>query len=104
MAKDTIKITRDKLVREVSKASSLSIAKTKSVFNNIEDVVTDHLSEADQNTDVVIRVFDGLNIMSTYQPESTHNFLGKDIVVSQRIKPKAVLTRHYVDRINSQYY
>lgn len=101
MAKETIRITRDKLVREVSKASSISIAKTKSVFNNIEDAVAGHLREADENTDVIIRVLDGVNFIAKHQPETQRNFLGKDIVVSQRTRPKAMFTRTFVERINS---
>ena len=101
MAKETIRITKDKLVREVSKASSMSIAKTKSVFNNIEDVIVGHLLQADENTDVTVRVLDGVSFIAKHQPETQRTFLGNDIVVSQRIKPKAVFSRTFVENINS---
>lgn len=98
--KNIQKISRDQLIKEVGKASSLSYARTKSVFNNIEKSVMEHLQEANENTDVAVRILDGVAIYSQFQPEKTHNFLGNDIVVSERLKPKAIISRSYVRKLN----
>lgn len=95
-------INNDQLVREVSRASSISIAKTKSVFESLGSVLAGHLKEANEDGGVEVKILNGLSIKADFQPETTHNFLGKDIVVSQRIKPKAVLSRKYVERLNGK--
>lgn len=98
--KKVMKISRDQLIKEVGKASSLSYAKTRSVFNNIENSVTEYLKCADENTDVNIRLIDGVILSSQFQSEKSHNFLGNDIVVSERLKPKAILSKSYVRKLN----
>lgn len=94
-------ITKKDFMREVGNKSHLAMNRTKSVFDNIETTLNEHLKEADENTKVVVNLLDGVRVESKYLPQRTHNFLGEDIVVSERIKPKAVFTRTYVEKLNN---
>lgn len=106
MIKDKNKIThtKDSISKEVARELKMSTSIVRDVIECIEDKVSKHLSEADARNDVSVRLFEGISISSKYVPESEHtcNFNGKNVTVSERIQPRAHITRSYREKITER--
>lgn len=90
------------MIKDVAKGSKVSVNLVRSIFDTIESVLKRHIKRADADHDVDVCLLKCLHVRSKYQPLKTHNFLGDDIVVSERIKAKAMLSRYYIDEINKK--
>lgn len=95
-----ILISRAQTIRDVAKNAGVSINLTKTVFDSIESVLKKYLRMANKDRNVDVCLFKGLHVRSWYQYPREHSFLGDNIVVSERIKAKAMLSRYYIEDIN----
>ena len=83
--------------------SGEEISIVRAIYNILEESVAEILSSANSNTDVSIRLFEGITIDSTFIPEKTklNNLTGKVIISASKIKPKANITRSYRNKLTA---
>lgn len=93
--------TKDMIIRKVSDVCGKDISTIRTIYNAIEETVANLLSSAKPDTDISIRLFEGITFDSTYIPEKTkvNNLTGKVITASSKIKPKANITRTYRNKL-----
>ena len=99
--KNKVTYTKDKFIKDIAARSDMDVADVKQMYAEFENVLTGYLSEADMETDIVVKMFEGFSMVSTFCPETTkkNNFTGEEMVVASKIKPKAKFTRTYHDRL-----
>lgn len=95
--------TKEMLIKDIARTTKRDLRIVRTVYNTLEEKITELLSSADINTDVSIRLFEGITIDSTYISEKTkvNNLTGKTIVTLSKIKPKANITRNYREKLTS---
>lgn len=99
--KNKITFTKDMLIKDIAKACDEDPKDIREIYAEFERAVTEYLSKADEQTDVVVKLFEGVSFNSVYEPETVrkNNFTGQDMVVASKIKPKASFTRTYRDKL-----
>lgn len=97
------KFTKERLIKRIADTEHKDIALVRSIYNTLENVVVEALSLATPETDVSVKLFEGITLDSSYVPEKVkkNNLTGKNIVVAEHIKAKANITRNYQEKINS---
>lgn len=95
--------TKDMLIRKIAKMCRRNSTTVRSIYNALEEMIEKILSSATPDTDITIRLFEGITIDSMYVPEKTkiNNLTGKVITSTSKIKPKANITRNYRDKLTS---
>lgn len=93
--------TKQMLIREIANECRKDVRTVSTVYNLLEENIKRILSTADQDTDVKIRLFDGISIDGTFIPERTklNNLTGEFITTKSKIRPKAKITRYYCDKV-----
>lgn len=101
--REKIKITKEALIRDVASQTNNNISDVRVVYNAIENTIFDILSSVGENGDISIKLFEGISVDGIYIPEKTkrNNLTGKVNFVESKIKPKAVITRSYCEKLNS---
>lgn len=96
--------TKDMLIKTVAKNCKIDRNTVKDVYESIEDSVSDALSSANEDSDVSVRLFEGIVLNGVYVPshEKVNNLTGKTIITKSKIVPKAHITRTYCDKISSR--
>ena len=96
--------TKDMLIKTVAKDCRIDRNTVKDVYESIEDSVSDALSSANEDSDVSVRLFEGIVLNGVYVPshEKVNNLTGKTIITKSKIVPKAHITRTYCDKISSR--
>lgn len=103
MARENSKIiTKEQLIKKISKASGVGFETTKTMYNFFEDIVKENLAQADENNDIIVKLFEGINLECNYIPakKKKNNLTGAIINVDSKIKPKAVITKSYCEKVN----
>ena len=95
--------TKDMLIRSIADACHKDIGTVRKIYNALEGNVAKLLSSATHDTDISIRLFEGITIDSTFVPEKTkvNNLTGKVITSASKIKPKANITRNYRNKLTA---
>lgn len=95
--------TKDMLVRNIADMCDENMSTIRNIYNLLEQNVAKLLSSADPNTDISIRLFEGITIDSTFIPEKTkiNNLTGQVITATSKIKPKANITRSYCEKLTN---
>ena len=105
MDQEKIKVTytKDMIIKDISEECNKNKSIVRTIYNEIEKKVAKFLSSADPNTDVSVRLFEGISIDSIYIPEITkmNNLTGKVMTSASKIKPKANITRYYCDKLTN---
>lgn len=96
--------TKDMLIKTVAKDCRIDRNTVKDVYESLENSVSDALSSANEDSDVSVRLFEGIVLNGAYVPshEKVNNLTGKMIVTKSKIVPKAHITRTYCDKISSR--
>lgn len=102
--KESIKITKDNLIRDIAEQTNNTIINVKDIYNALEKTVFDILSSVDVNGNVSIKLFEGISLDGIYMPEKTkkNNLTGKESFVESKIKPKFNITRSYCEKLNDK--
>ena len=95
--------TKDMLIRKIAEDCNKDISTIRKIYNALEESVVELLSSADINTDITIRLFEGISIDSVFIPEKTkvNNLTGKVITTASKIKAKANITRNYCNKLTA---
>ena len=101
--KTKITYTKDMLIKKIAEEYGIGVKIVRSIYNQLEEDVFEILSSANLNTDVSIRLFEGISIDSSFLPEKTKisNLTGETIIASSKIKPKANITRNYCEKLTN---
>lgn len=101
--KDRITYTKEMLVKEIANKCHKDSKVVRVIYNSLEDIIFGILSSADPDTDISIRLFEGIVLESTYIPEEmkVNNLTGEIITASSKIRPKANITRNYREKLTS---
>jgi L-rhamnose isomerase len=96
--------TKDMLIKTVAKDCRIDRNTVKDVYESLEDIVSDALSSANEDSDVSVRLFEGIVLNGVYVPshEKVNNLTGKTIITKSKIVPKVHITRTYCDKISSR--
>ena len=95
--------TKDMLVRNIADMCDENMSTVRNIYNLLEQNVAKLLSSANADTDISIRLFEGITIDSTFIPEKTkiNNLTGQVITATSKIKPKANITRSYCEKLTN---
>lgn len=102
--KKNIKTTnKEQLIRAIAETTHTRVDVVKGVYNSLENKIKNLLSETTETQDVVIRLFEGISIDSKFIPEKEkiNNLNNQKIVIASKIKPKANITRSYIEKLNA---
>ena len=96
--------TKDMLIKNIADTSCKNIGTVRAIYNALEASIEEYLSSATPDTDVSIRLFEGITIDSTFIPEKTkvNNLTGNVITTTSKIKPKANVTRYYCEKLSAR--
>lgn len=99
-----VKITKESLIRDIAKASDKNIYDVREMYDAFESVIFKKLATVNEDEDVCIKLFEGINLDGEFIPEHTkkNNLTGKLIHVDSKIKPKFNITRYYCEKLNGQ--
>jgi nucleoid DNA-binding protein len=100
--KKQIKITKENIIKDIAKKNKDTISNTKDFYNALEEILFNILSSVNEEQDVCIKLFEGINIDGAFIPEKTkkNNLTGKVNIVPSKIKPKFNITRSYCEKLN----
>lgn len=102
---DKVKLTytKEMLIKEIAKKSHKGLRVVKDVYETLESEIATLLSSANSDTDISLRLFEGITIDSTFIPEKTkvNNLTGETITTTSKIKPKAHITRNYREKLTN---
>lgn len=102
--KEQIRITKEKLIKDIAKKTDKSIYETRNFYNALENIIFNSLSDVNEEQDVCIRLFEGISLDGKYVPEKTkkNNLTGETKFVDSKIKPKFNITRSYCEKLNNK--
>lgn len=101
LEKNHVVFTKDRLIRKISAKTGKGFNYVRKVYDAFESSLMDMLSTADKDTDVTVKLCEGITISSEYLPEKDklNNLTGKEIKTKEKIKCKASVTRSYCDKL-----
>ena len=93
--------TKDMLIRNIAEVCGRDLNTVRQFYNALEAGITKLLSSANSNTDISIRLFEGITVDSAFVPEKTkiNNLTGELITTTSKVKAKANVTRCYCDKL-----
>lgn len=96
--------TKENLIKNIANECGKSKNIVRNIYNTLEENVTELLSSADANTDVSVRLFEGISIDSSFilEKNKLNNLTGEIITTKSKIKPKANITRYYCDKLTNR--
>lgn len=102
--KEKIKITKETLIKDVSKQTNNTVNNVRDIYNTLEKTIFDILSSVGVNGDISIKLFEGISLDGVYVPEKIkkNNLTGKESLVESKIKPKFNITRSYCEKLNNK--
>lgn len=104
--KSTTKVvTKEQMIKLLAEELNLKTKSIKPIYNSLENKLRYLLSEANENQNVSVRLFEGISFNSQFIPkrQKLDNFTGKKTFYESKIKPKAVITRRYGEKLNQKY-
>lgn len=101
--REKIVYTKDMMIKTIAKRCGEDYNTVRDVYNALEDDIVKNLSLANENTDVSIRLFEGITLNGIYSPGEVrlNHLTGKMITSSSKIRPKVSITRNYRDKITN---
>ena len=93
--------TKAQIIKMVARRIRLRKSLVEDVFDGLEREVYELLASANEDSDVSLRLFEGITIDSEFIPskEKVNNLTGKKITTLAKIKAKANITRHYCGKL-----
>lgn len=93
--------TKAQIIKMVARSARIRKSLVKKIYDELENEIMTLLATADKDTDVSLRLFEGISIDSKFLPskEKTNNLTGETIDTLEKIKAKANITRYYCDKL-----
>jgi len=98
----THKVSQKDLIQLISTKYCKDYAEVEDIILKLDDTILSILANVDTDKNVSIKLFDGFYIdaIKTHQQMMNSNLVGKEILVSSKIKVKGRQTKMYEKRIN----
>ena len=99
-------ITRKDLINQIISDfdGRYSKAEITRILDDLEFNIVDQLLQATENHGVQVRLFSGLQLISSYVPEEADkNRFGQKMTIPARLKAKAKLSRYFVRQFNEEW-
>lgn len=95
-------ITKREVIKSLAEEFDMTIKSVGLIYNSLENRLRLALADADENTNVEFRLFDGIKIEGKMLPskEKLNNLTGEKHFVDKRITAKASLSRRYLEKLN----
>jgi len=95
-------ITKREVIKSLAEEFDMTIKSVGLIYNSLENRLKLALADADENTNVEFRLFDGVKIEGKMLPskEKLNNLTGEKHFVDKRITAKASLSRRYLEKLN----
>jgi hypothetical protein len=95
--------TKEMVIKIIAKNSGRNVDNVRDIYNTFEKTIAELLSQADCNTDISLRLFEGITINSSFIPKTTkiNHLTGGMVTVESKIKPKANITRYYGNKLKN---
>lgn len=102
--KEKVIYNKSDVMKRIARTSFIRYSFIRKVFDALEEQLVELLSSADADKDVVIRLFEGISIDSTFldEKEKCNNLTGEVILTKKKIKPKANITRKYGEKLTAK--
>ena len=102
--REQIKITKEKLIKNIAKKTNKSINDTRIFYNELENIIFELLCSTNEKQDICIKLFEGISLEGKYAPEKLkqNNLTGQVSLVEKKIKPKFNITRSYREKLNDK--
>lgn len=103
MGKNKIVYTKAKIIKMVAHRARIRKSLVKKIYLALEEEIMKLLAEANENDDILLRLFEGISIDSEFLPqkEKLNNLTGETIITQEKIKAKANITRYYCEKLSS---
>lgn len=95
--------TKAQMIKLIARSAKVRRSLVQKIYECFEDEIRTLLASADENNDVVLRLFEGISISSEFLPhkEKVNNLTGENITTLEKIRAKAKITRRYCDKLLS---
>lgn len=95
-------ISKKKLIKSIRNSHTKSVV--RNVYNVLECLIFESLSEVNKNKDVCIKLFEGISLDGKFITKKTkkNNLTGEMSFVESKIKPKFNITRSYCEKLNNK--
>lgn len=102
--KEKIKITKDKIIKDIAKQTDKNIYEVRNFYNALEYIIFNSLCLTNEERDVCIKLFEGISLNGKYVSEKTkkNNLTGEVSFIESKIKPKFNVTRSYCEKLNNK--
>ncbi len=95
-------ITQEMLIQSIAEATRIDAALVKKIFKAAEAIIFDYLTTTTPSEAILIRIFTGLYLESTYIPGTSFSKgMFRDKTCSSKIKIKPSVSRYYRRKLNS---
>ena len=93
--------TRDDLVNMISGETGVSQNFARSIYDVMEEKVRFMLSQANENEDVKLKLFEGIALECKFIPEKVrkNNLTGEIITAKSKRKVKGKITKNYLGKL-----
>lgn len=93
--------TRDDLVNMISGETGVSQNFVRSIYDVMEEKVRFMLSQANENEDVKLKLFEGIALECKFIPEKVrkNNLTGEIITAKSKRKVKGKITKNYLGKL-----
>lgn len=93
--------TRDDLVNMISGETGVSQNFARSIYDTMEEKVRFMLSQANENEDVKLKLFEGIALECKFIPEKVrkNNLTGEMITAKSKRKVKGKITKNYLEKL-----
>ena len=93
--------TRDDLVNMISGETGVSQNFARSIYDTMEEKVRFMLSQANENEDVKLKLFEGIALECKFIPEKVrkNNLTGEIITAKSKRKVKGKITKNYLGKL-----
>lgn len=96
--------TKEEIIKDTAKQVKNTISNVREIYNVLENVIFETLKTVNEDQDVCIRLFEGINLEGNFIAEKTkkNNLTGEMHLVESKIKPKFNITRYYCEKLNNK--
>lgn len=99
--KNTKVYTKAQMIQLIARRVRIRRSLVQKIYEGFEDEIRELLASANDESDVSLRLFEGITIDGRYlaPKEKVNNLTGEKITTLEKIRAKAKVTRHYCEKL-----
>lgn len=93
--------SKEDIVNIISSKTTFTKSTVRCIIEELGDLIFEILSESTEAESMRIKLFNGVNFVSKYKPETkqVNNINGKEIYTKPKIKPRVAFSRSYCEHL-----